>query len=395
MKKKIMILGSGVYQVPLIKKAKDMGLEVLVASILGPYPGISLADHFLEIDTTDEKAVVRAARDWGIDAVATTGTDVCIPSLGAVVDDLGLQGPSRKIACTVSSKTSFRAFLREQCLNSPEFVRCKEPQDALDFYKTVMEKMVIKPDDSSGSRGVTILEPKMKSEDVMMAYKNALKYSNNGLVCMESFIEGTEVGGDAFLCEGSLLYFTTTCKHMDGVLVRGHSLPGNLSKNDSIRVEDELISIATKLDYKNGPMNFDVMISPDRVTVLELGLRSGGNGIPELIYYCEGVNLMQWVLNYALGMPVKYERRTQPQDVSSYVFGSPIPGKLHGISSFDELQASVPEVYEMRLAKKPGERIDQLVNNADLIGYIIFKCGAADYRRMSALIRDALYVEVK
>ena len=52
-KKKLMILGAGIYQVPLIKKAKEMGLETLVVSIKGNYPGIALADSFYEIDTRD------------------------------------------------------------------------------------------------------------------------------------------------------------------------------------------------------------------------------------------------------------------------------------------------------------------------------------------------------
>lgn len=42
--KKIIILGAGVYQVPLIKKAREMGLFVIVVSIAGNYPGFVLAD---------------------------------------------------------------------------------------------------------------------------------------------------------------------------------------------------------------------------------------------------------------------------------------------------------------------------------------------------------------
>ena len=42
--KKILILGAGIYQVPLIKKAKEMGLYTIVASIPGNYPGFSYAD---------------------------------------------------------------------------------------------------------------------------------------------------------------------------------------------------------------------------------------------------------------------------------------------------------------------------------------------------------------
>ena len=42
--KKIMILGAGIYQVPLIKTAKRMGLYTIVVSIPGNYPGFALAD---------------------------------------------------------------------------------------------------------------------------------------------------------------------------------------------------------------------------------------------------------------------------------------------------------------------------------------------------------------
>ena len=42
--KKILILGAGIYQVPLIKTAKRMGLYTIVASIPGNYPGFELAD---------------------------------------------------------------------------------------------------------------------------------------------------------------------------------------------------------------------------------------------------------------------------------------------------------------------------------------------------------------
>lgn len=78
MKKKIMILGAGVYQVPLIKKAKNMGLVAVVVSPKGNYPGISLADIWLDIDTTDIDRIVEAAREHGVSGITTTGTDVCV-----------------------------------------------------------------------------------------------------------------------------------------------------------------------------------------------------------------------------------------------------------------------------------------------------------------------------
>ena len=39
-----MILGAGIYQVPLIRTARRMGLYTIVVSIPGDYPGFALAD---------------------------------------------------------------------------------------------------------------------------------------------------------------------------------------------------------------------------------------------------------------------------------------------------------------------------------------------------------------
>ena len=47
--KKIMILGAGVYQVPLIKKAKELGFYVIVSTIRGNYPGLKFADKIMRI----------------------------------------------------------------------------------------------------------------------------------------------------------------------------------------------------------------------------------------------------------------------------------------------------------------------------------------------------------
>ena len=52
--KKIMILGAGIYQVPLIKTAKKLGLYTIVVSIPGNYPGFELADKVYYENTVDD-----------------------------------------------------------------------------------------------------------------------------------------------------------------------------------------------------------------------------------------------------------------------------------------------------------------------------------------------------
>ena len=82
MKKKLLILGAGIYQVPLIRKAKELGLYTIVCSIPGNYPGFREADQRYEVDTTDKDAILEIAQREKIAGICTAGTDVAIPSVG-------------------------------------------------------------------------------------------------------------------------------------------------------------------------------------------------------------------------------------------------------------------------------------------------------------------------
>ena len=79
--KKIMILGASVYQVPLIKTARRMGLYTIVSSIPRAYPGFSDADKIYHINTTDKEAILKVCREEGVCGICTSGTDVQWPWL--------------------------------------------------------------------------------------------------------------------------------------------------------------------------------------------------------------------------------------------------------------------------------------------------------------------------
>ena len=57
-----MILGASIYQVPLIRTARRMGLYTIVVSIPGDYPGFALADKIYELNTRDKEAILADAQ---------------------------------------------------------------------------------------------------------------------------------------------------------------------------------------------------------------------------------------------------------------------------------------------------------------------------------------------
>ena len=113
--KKIMILGAGIYQVPLILKAKKS--FALVVSYPGPYPGFALADECLYLDTRDEAGILKAAREKEIQGICTTGTDVAIRALGRTAELLHLPGLSLAAAEHVTDKLTMREVFRKSIRN--------------------------------------------------------------------------------------------------------------------------------------------------------------------------------------------------------------------------------------------------------------------------------------
>ena len=61
--KKLMIMGAGIYQVPLIRKAREMGIYTIAVSIPGNYPGFAVADEVCHINTVDYEAVLKVGRE--------------------------------------------------------------------------------------------------------------------------------------------------------------------------------------------------------------------------------------------------------------------------------------------------------------------------------------------
>ena len=67
--KKVLILGAGIYQVPLIQRAKKLGYYTIVASWPGKYPGFQYADKVYYVNTTDKEKLLEIAREEGISGV--------------------------------------------------------------------------------------------------------------------------------------------------------------------------------------------------------------------------------------------------------------------------------------------------------------------------------------
>ena len=389
--KRLMVLGAGPFQAPAIRKAAALGCQVITVDYLPDNVGHQYGQQYVNLSTVDCDAVLQAARELRIDGICTFSSDVAIPTVAHVAHGLGLPGASPAVAETMATKHRFRAFLRNAHLSCPDFISGDTLDAIVQGLHRLKPPLIFKPVDTSGSRGITRLD-QLDVESVERAFLKAQGYSRARTVCVEAFVEGTEVGGDAILVNGRVGFIAITHKHLRGFVVTGHSLPTNISVGDQARVVEHIEALCNALGYRSGPLNFDAIVSADGVTMLEMSARNGGNGIPAVIERATGIDVEEAAIYLALGLTPNLPEHTRiERGAGSLVFGSLTGGRLERICPAEQLQRLVPEVFHVYFTRQPGDRIEPFEHNGNLIGFALFDCrDAADYEHVTERISDAL-----
>ena len=90
--KHLLVIGAGINQLPIIKAAKSIGCYVYVVTIPGDYPGIEVADEWINKDIFDKDGIVELFKDGlkPIDGVVSDQSDMAAPIVAYVAEKLGL-----------------------------------------------------------------------------------------------------------------------------------------------------------------------------------------------------------------------------------------------------------------------------------------------------------------
>ena len=396
MDKSILILGAGIYQVPLIRRAQARGYRAVVASIPGNYPGFAVADKVFYTDTTDKEAILRIAGQERVSAVTTTGTDVAVASIGYVCDRLGLPGIGEAAARLLTDKALMKEAFVKGGVTTSAFRRVTSLDEARAAAEELGLPVMLKIVDKSGSRGITKISD-MQQLDAAWAYASAATGADHMVV--ERFVRGQEIGIDAFVQNGKLLLMLPHDKFVyqsghTGIPI-GHYCPMDCPETvwNNMLSETEKIIAATGMD--NCAVNIDAFLLPDGgVNIIEAAGRCGATGIPEVISGYTGRSYYDCILDDALGIPVAPFDLTKGRPTASMLLYSGQGGILKEIRyrfagrEYCNADADVPGRGRVELSFGPGDDIDAFRNGTDRIGMAVFsadtveavKAAAADFR---------------
>ncbi len=371
------MLGAGHYQIPVIRRALDLGCHVVVADYAPRNPGHPIASASEIVSTVDQEAMVDVARRHGVNGVLTYGSDVSVPTVAYVAERLGLPGSPSSAARLLQRKDSIRELQRELGLPHPRFVAASSAELLADAARRegLPFPALLKPADSSGSKGQSVAR---SVADLFGGFAAAQPFSRCGVVVAEEIRRDdvTELGFEALIEDGRLIFghygHNWFCDATHPRVPVGEIYPGGFDASLMAEIDRQIQLLVTASGVTTGCMNFDALLSGGEVVIVDLGLRSGGNFVPDAVWFSSGVDLTTAAIHAALGAcyPVPSLHVSEAKCIVSYILHS------HSAGRFRSMQidpAVAPALIETRMFVHAGDEVAPYTRGDAALGVILFE----------------------
>ncbi|MEI2436128.1 ATP-grasp domain-containing protein [Priestia megaterium] len=372
MKKKIMILGASILQLPAIIKAKKMGLQVIAVDMDPNAVGFQYADIGINISTLDVKRVTDAARYHQIEGIMTLASDFPLRTIAEVSKELHIKGINISTALNVTNKVLMRQILNENNIPVPKFYNINTFEEYFYATKNFSGKYIVKPADNSGSRGVVLVENHEDLEERKRAFNYSKKYSRSGEIIVEEFMEGPEVSVETLTYENITEIIAITDKVTTGApefVEMGHSIPSQLEEHIKIEIANLVKNAIRVLGIKEGPTHTEVIVTKQGPKVVEVGARLGGDNITtHLVPYATGVDMVEACIEIALGNKPMLNQSTRKASAIRYFKAK--EGKIKDIIGVDDAKRT-SEVRNIVFTKQIGDKVNDIKSSNDRIGFVI------------------------
>lgn len=358
--KRILVMGGMRISCEIIRKAQAMGLIVGVADYnsVEDSPGKQIADEHYEVNITDVDAVVELIKYAKFDGVIVGFNDMLLPYYAEICRQTGLPCYGTKEQFEIlTDKGKYKTICRQFGIPTiPEY-----DIDDSDIKYPVL----IKPVDSSGSRGITICH---NHEDLLTAYDKALDSSKSKKVLIEKYMEGREVtvfwvfqNGEYYLAGHSNRHVKKSQGDDVIPLPVGYTFPSKFLPKYRAEIEENAKKLFMHLGIKDGMMFMQCKVEDDICYVYDIGYRLTGSLEYKIFERVCGFNPLEMLICHSvtgtMGEPeLKAKANANLKNPAFNVSCLCAPGTIKEITGIEEVR-QFPEVEDVIIEHCPGETI--------------------------------------
>ena len=362
--KKMAIIGANEMQLPLVLKAKDMGIKTVCFAWKEGAVCKKFCDKYYPISILDKELILKKCIKENIGAITSIATDTAVPTVSYVADNMGLISNSYQYSDMCTNKYYMRKQFLKHNVGSPDFFSVGLNKKI--NVENMQFPLIVKPVDRSGSRGVIKVE---NEEELLEALKVTCSISFVRKSIIEEYIEGKEVSVESISWNGHHYIIAITDKETSQkpfFVELAHHQPTQLENHIQHKIKKETIKALNSLHIKYGASHTEIKItSSGAVYLIEVGARMGGDFIgSDLVELSTGYDFIKGVIEIAFGY---FNKPVLNQDNYAGIYFISEQTK-YLLKYFNKSKH-----FSIKKKKITGNKICTPTNSTERSGYIIYQ----------------------
>ena len=381
--KRLLLLGGGHAEIPLIKAAQELGWYVITTGNAREGLGHPYADKNVFADFSDKEAMLALARSENVQAVCSGCNDFALLSTAYVCEKLELPGhDTYATSLEIHHKDKYRALATRLSIPTPQAKVVRNEQEFENAISSLTFPIIVKPVDLTGGKGI---HRASTPEEARTAYKDATSRTREDHVVVEEFVQGSNHGFSAMLVKSKVAFaFADNEQYfINKYMVSGANSPSTTSEEGLAKLRDYSERIAKELHLVDGILHIQYIERADGTPVIiEICRRPPGDLYIKFVKYATGIDYPKFIVMAETGMDISAIEDVPTQGywlrhcvMADREAGERIKhsneickGIVHDVTFTPEIQGNIVEKF---LWFKPGEVItDKLTYKA---GIIFFK----------------------
>ena len=367
MTKTLLVLAASMYQIPAIETAKRLGYRVITTDNVPDNPGHALADASFGVDTTDPDGVLALAVRENISGVIAPGTDVAVMTAAHLAERLGLAGPSPAVARVLTHKQLFREFLAGAALPCPRvFPLTDDKMSARGLFDKC--SWLVKPNRSSGSKGIFIVR---SEAELQSRLPESRVFSTDRTAMLEEFVHGTQHTCDGVLQDGKVALALLTDRDTalpPYTVTTGHRVPSRLPEPIQAKALSVIEDVLGRLRVSSGPFDCDFIVDGERIVLIEITPRLGGNSLSRLFQAALDFDFVAYAVSHACGDAFPLPERRRPKPAAIAILGVDRPGNLSWNLPEAETLKRESWVQTLLIDLPEGAKTERFINGRHRVG---------------------------
>jgi biotin carboxylase len=344
---RILLMGGSHSELPLIKAARGLGLEVISSGNRPDHPGHALASEYFAADFSKPDEMIEVARRSRCDFIVSAANDYAYLSACEVAQRLQLPGfDPVNTAYQLHHKHLFKPLAAALGLPVTRFATLENDDLAPSGMNALRYPLVVKPVDLTGGKGISVVST---PEELPAAIQNARRLSKSPSLVIEEFFKGSLHSYSAIIENGEVVFDYADNEYC-------HPTPYLVSTSTSIAavplhvfadLRFQTQKLAGHLELVDGILHCQFLYGGGDYVILEYTRRCSGDLYSSVVQAVTGLHHAEQFIRQSVQLPLNLSRQPPAGDfIARHCVFASQAGRFNGIEVHPTLAPYVLSVTE-------------------------------------------------